>query len=137
MGKRIMVVDDDQAMLTLVGLILEQAGFVVQKAKSGLEALELLNSSPPDLFILDIMMPGMDGIELCQRIRANPLTAETPVLFLSALSDFHVVEKGFEAGATDHLAKPVSNRTLLAKVNGVIGAGRNAHQDRYLCSGLQ
>jgi len=120
-NKNILVVDDDAGMLALTSMVLERAGFSVQKASSGQEALELVEHSTPDLFLLDVMMPDMDGIELCKRIRSNPRTHHTPVVFLSAHTEHSIMANGFEAGATEYLAKPVSHKVLVAKVKGILG----------------
>ncbi len=120
-NKSILIVDDDAGMLALTSLMLERAGFSVQKASSGLEALELAERSAPDLFLLDIMMPDMNGIELCKRIRSSPRMRHTPVVLLSAHTDRDIVASGFEAGATEYLAKPVSHKVLVTKIKGILG----------------
>lgn len=120
MANLIMVVDDDSGMLTLIDLILGRAGFKVKTARSAREALGLLAESIPDLFLLDVMMPEMDGVELCRRIRSLPKTSTTPVVFLSAHGDRAYIEKGLTAGATDYIAKPISNGVLVSKINSIL-----------------
>lgn len=120
-NKCILVVDDDAGMLTLTGIMLERAGFTVKKALSGLQALEIAESHPPDLFVLDVMMPEMDGLELCVRIRSRPRMSHTPVIFLSAQTDAKVIQDGLKAGAAGYLIKPINNGALVSKVRTVLG----------------
>ena len=89
--KRILVVDDDKGALTLIGIMLERGGFQVLKAKEGNEAMSLLETETPDMIILDLMMPGLDGFNLTTLMRQRPQTAETPILILSARSDANSV----------------------------------------------
>jgi len=119
--KRVMVVDDEAGALTLIRIMLERSGFTVQGARDALGALSLLEASTPDLFVLDVMMPGMDGIELCRRIRARPQTAHTPILILSARGDSESIAAGLAAGANDYLAKPVLHHDLAAKARRLLG----------------
>lgn len=119
--KRVMMVDDDAGVLTLIRIMLERSGFIVLGAKDALAALNMLETSTPDLIILDVMMPGMDGIELCRQIRARPQTAHTPIIILSACSDWESVTEGLEAGADDYLAKPILHHDLAAKVRCLLG----------------
>jgi DNA-binding response OmpR family regulator len=120
MTKQIMVVDDDVELLTLLGIILERGGFSVLRAEGALAALDMLKESTPDLFILDLMLPDMDGFELCRQIRTYPQTAQTPVLILSARNDFESIEGGFEAGANGYLSKPVKRQDLVAQVYSML-----------------
>ena len=121
MAYQIMVVDDEVGALTLIGIMLERGGFTVLKARDALMALEALEKTEPDLFILDVMMPGMDGIELCREIRARNSTARTPVIILSARGDADSIEEGFEAGADDYLSKPILHHDLVRKVRETLG----------------
>jgi DNA-binding response OmpR family regulator len=119
--KRILVVDDEIGALTLIGIMLERGGFQVLKAQNADAALETLESETPDLFILDVMMPGMNGIELCQLLRQRDDTKDIPILILSARGDAKSVIQGIEAGATDYLLKPIFHHNLVAKVRSVMG----------------
>jgi DNA-binding response OmpR family regulator len=118
--KRILVVDDEIGALTLIGIMLERGGFEVLKAKNADAALQVLDQETPDLIILDVMMPGMDGIELCRTVRAKPATEDTPVLILSARGDAESVMRGMDAGATDYLPKPILHHDLVAKVRKML-----------------
>src|SRR5258708_37561747 len=118
--KRILVVDDEIGARTLIGIMLDRGGFEVLKASDGNEALSLLEQDKPDLVILDIMMPGMDGFELCKRIRERPETTETPILMLSTRGDAESVMRGMDAGASDYLPKPILHHDLVAKVRHLL-----------------
>lgn len=118
--KRILVVDDEIGALTLIGIMLDRGGFEVLKARDANQALAMLDKDTPDLIILDVMMPGMDGIELCRRIRELPATAATPILILSARGDAESVMRGMDAGATDYLPKPILHHDLVAKVRHML-----------------
>src|SRR5574341_9345 len=121
MTRRIMVVDDELGALTLIGIMLERGGFEVLKARNAFEALDILKNQTPDLIILDVMMPGMDGIELCRRIRAAAATSHLPVLILSARGDPEAVRTGMEAGANDYLSKPILHHDLITKIRAMLG----------------
>ncbi len=121
MSKQIMLVDDEVVMLALLGMTMKRGGFVVIEAENGAMALDLLEKSTPDLIVLDLMMPGMDGVELCHRIRARPQTAEKPILMLSALNDADNIKRALAAGANDYLSKLTPHREVLAKVNKLLG----------------
>jgi two-component system, OmpR family, alkaline phosphatase synthesis response regulator PhoP len=113
--KRILVVDDDKGALTLIGIMLERGGFHVIKARDGHEALEILAKETPNLIILDLMMPLMDGFKLTTLIRQRSGTATTPILILSARSDAPSILASMERGATDYLSKPIMHHDLVAK----------------------
>jgi DNA-binding response OmpR family regulator len=118
--KRILVVDDDKGALTLIGIMLERGGFNVVKAKDGNEAMSLLEDETPDMIILDLMMPGLDGFKLTTLIRQRPSTAQTPILILSARSDANSVISSMERGATDYLSKPIMHHDLVAKARQML-----------------
>jgi len=112
---RLLVVDDTPANLGLLANLLDKR-YRVQLAPSGAKALALARRQPPDLVILDVMMPEMDGYEVCQRLKADPLTRHVPVLFLTALSRPEDETRGFEAGGADFIHKPFNPATVLARV---------------------
>jgi len=120
MKRNILVVDDEIGALILIGIMLERGGFSVLKAKDAITALAVLEQNTPDMIILDVMMPGMDGIELCRVIRTRDLTITTPVLILSARGDAESVMRGMEAGATDYLPKPILHHDLVSKVRSIL-----------------
>ncbi|MEL7674284.1 MAG: response regulator [Chloroflexota bacterium] len=120
MKRQIMLVDDEHGMLDLVGLVLQRQGFSVLKAKDAFTALALLESSAPDLFVLDVMMPQMNGIELCRRIRQRPETSATPVVMLSARTDSEAKRQSFEAGATLYLSKVAIHREFVTVVRDML-----------------
>jgi len=120
MGKTILVVDDDPATLKLVGVVLDQEGYDVVAARSGEEALERARLQHPDLILLDVMMPGLDGYEVVQRLRADPATARVPILMLTAKSDLEDQITGFEVGADDYLTKPFHRHELTERVASVL-----------------
>ncbi|MFH1907121.1 MAG: response regulator [Chloroflexota bacterium] len=106
MPLRILVVDDENINLRLVSRLLEMEGYEVVSAQSGEVALHLIEQTAPDLALLDVMMPVMDGYELCRRLRQNPVTAQIPIVMLTALVDENDRLKGIEVGADDCLPKP-------------------------------
>jgi len=118
--KRILVVDDEIGALTLIGIMLERGGFEVIKAKDADSALGVLEEETPDMIILDVMMPGIDGIELCGMIRKRSQTAHLPILILSARGDAESVMRGMDAGANDYLPKPILHHDLVAKVEKML-----------------
>src|SRR5258706_12523430 len=103
---KILVADDDLSALKMTTLILQRQGYEVVVARDGAEALELIAASPPDLIILDVMMPRISGYEVCQRLRADPTTADIPIIMFTAKSLTADKVTGFEVGAEDYLTKP-------------------------------
>jgi two-component system, sensor histidine kinase and response regulator len=113
---RVLVVDDVSKNLQVVGTMLRNEGYHVMPATSGPQAIERAHAQPPDLILLDLMMPEMDGLEVCQRLKAEPLTRQIPVIFLTASNEMEHLMKGFEAGAVDYITKPFNAPELLARV---------------------
>jgi putative two-component system response regulator len=112
---KILVVDDTPANLTLVANVLKD-NYQINLANNGAKALELALSVAPDLILLDVMMPDMDGFEVCRRLKADPLTIQTPVIFLTAKSQVEDEELGFSLGAVDFIHKPISPPIVIARV---------------------
>lgn len=112
----ILIVDDVPANLGVLLDFLGDAGYEVLVAESGLSALEQVSYARPDIILLDVLMPVLDGFETCRRLRADPQWSETPILFLSALSDAVDKVRGFEAGAVDFISKPLHPQEVLARV---------------------
>jgi DNA-binding response OmpR family regulator len=121
MPQSIMLVDDDNDLRTLMAMILKRSGYTVQQAEDAHQALEQLNISTPDLFLLDVMMPEIDGFELTQRLRAMPETAEHPILLLSARTDPLIQKKGLESGANRYLTKPIPTNELVSTIREYLG----------------
>jgi pilus assembly protein CpaE len=120
MGKRVLVVDDDDMMRKMTSTILTRHEFEVLNAGNGREAVAQSESVKPDVILLDVMMPEMDGYEACQKIRANPATSAIPILMLTSLASVEQKVKGFESGADDYLAKPYEAEELVARVNALL-----------------
>jgi DNA-binding response OmpR family regulator len=119
---RALVVDDERDFRHLMTMFLKRSGlpFEVDAVANGAEALAHVAADPPDLILLDVMMPEMDGIELCRRLRANERTRAIPVLMLTALDEVADRTRGFLAGADDYLAKPFDRGELLARVRRIL-----------------
>lgn len=121
---RVLVVDDDRDIRDLVTFKLEQAGYEVRQAEDGLQALDAVREWAPDLVVLDVMMPGLSGIDVTRELRADPATATTPVILLTAKAQEADVETGFVTGADDYVVKPFSPRELVSRVQAVLARAR-------------
>jgi DNA-binding response OmpR family regulator len=129
MISRILVVDDDPDMVELVRLALTDAGFSVRTAANGQEALRKARRSPPDLVVLDLLLPGLNGFSVCEQLRLNPATAVVPVLMITVLPGEFPRLVGAEAGANAYLNKPFRMEELVACVGDLVrrpGAGSAA-----------
>ena len=116
----VFVIDDDDQLLRMVGLMLERGGHSATLMSNPLEALDLLQEEVPDLAILDVMMPGMDGFELCREIRRGELTKDLPVIMLTARGPLSTGNEALEAGADQYLTKPVTSQELLGTVDRLL-----------------
>jgi len=116
----ILVVEDEEDILELVRYNLVKEGYQVITAQSGEQALQLVKSEAPDLVLLDLMLPGVDGIEVCRRIKGDSTTQHIPVIMLTAKSEETDIVVGLELGADDYITKPFSPRVLLARVKAVL-----------------
>ncbi len=116
----ILVVEDEKDILDLVDFNLRQAGYKVIKTTDGAEGLRLAQSEAPDLVVLDLMLPGVEGKEICRRLRQNQSTRHLPILILTALASETDRIIGFELGADDYLTKPFSTRELVLRVNAIL-----------------
>jgi len=112
----ILIVDDEPINIQLLGSVLKELNYEIQFATSGEEALDWVNSESFDLILLDLMMPGMDGYEVCERIKKNRVTNAIPIIFLSASIGAEKKNRGFEIGAVDYITKPFNRVELLTKV---------------------
>jgi sigma-B regulation protein RsbU (phosphoserine phosphatase) len=118
--RKLLIVDDEAINLKLLRVTLTSSGFEVVEAKNGREALARIDEADPDLILLDIMMPGMDGYEVCQRVRAHPKHQGLPVLMLTALNQLEDRVKALEVGADDFITKPFNKVELLARVHSLL-----------------
>lgn len=117
--KKILIADDEPDILEIIQFNLQQEGYEVVTAKTGDDAIEKAKKTKPDLIILDIMMPGKNGIEVCNLLRMMPDFKKTLIVFLTAMSDEGTEIRGLETGADDYLTKPISPKVLVSKVNSL------------------
>jgi signal transduction histidine kinase len=129
-GALVLVIDDEATQRLLTRDCLEQDGFRIEEASSGEEGLRLIRELHPDLVLLDIMMPGIDGFETCRRLRADPDICHTPVIVVTGREDIEDVKRGFAVGATDFLTKPVIWNLLPSRVRFVLRTSRLEHDLR-------
>jgi two-component system phosphate regulon response regulator PhoB len=120
MVSRVLVVDDEPDLLELVRVNLDQSGFAVETAASGGEALERLRRAPPDLMVLDLMLPDVSGTEICRQVRADAQLSQLPIIMLTARADEVDRVVGLELGADDYVTKPFSPRELTLRVRAVL-----------------
>ncbi|MGW8312179.1 MAG: response regulator transcription factor [Desulfuromonadales bacterium] len=118
--KQILVIEDEEDILALIHFNLVKHGFRVECAMTGEEGYRKARDFRPDLILLDLMLPGMDGIDVCRHLRQAPDTKDCPVIMLTAKGEEHDIVKGFELGADDYITKPFSPQVLLARVNAVL-----------------
>ena len=120
MRKKILIVDDDPDQREMIRSSLKEAGFEISTATNGVEGLEKARSGSPDLIILDVMMPKMDGFAVCVTLREDDATASIPILMLTGLCSYISQLTGFESGATDYLVKPFESEQLVSKVEALL-----------------
>ena len=113
---KILIVDDNPSNLKVLYTYLQKAGYQVLVADDGLGGLEVVSNSQPELILLDVMMPGIDGFEVCRRLKANRQSRDIPVIFLTALSETLNKVKGFEVGGVDYITQPIENEEVVARV---------------------
>jgi two-component system, OmpR family, alkaline phosphatase synthesis response regulator PhoP len=123
--RTIMVVDDNPDIITIVKTILEGKGYRVMSASSGQELLNMLNGQKPDLIILDIMMPEMDGLEVLSRLKGVTETASIPVILLTAKVQYEDVLGGYKLGADYYITKPFTSTQLVNGINLLLGEGKS------------
>jgi two-component system alkaline phosphatase synthesis response regulator PhoP len=117
---KIVIIDDEEDIREILGYNLKKEGFSVHLAENGMKGIELCKTHKPDLVILDVMMPGMDGIEVCEQIRKIPELASTLICFLTARNEDYSQIAGLDAGADDYIAKPIKPRVLISRVNALL-----------------
>ena len=120
MAEKVLIVDDDLDTLRLVGLMLQRQGYQISAATNGQQGLEKAFDEHPDLILLDVMMPDIDGYEVTRRLRQNPSTADTPILMFTAKSQLDDKVAGYEVGANEYLTKPTHPSELQSKVKTLL-----------------
>jgi phosphate regulon transcriptional regulator PhoB len=120
MAHRVLIVEDEPDIRDLLVFHLEREGYQVAQCRSGAEALRLARTTPPDLVLLDLMLPEMDGLEVCRRLRQDPATTGLPIVMLTARGDEVDRVLGLELGADDYVVKPFSPRELVARIRAVL-----------------
>ena len=118
--KKILIVEDDPSFLRAISHIVEKEGYEVTYASNGMTGLRMAKEDKPDLLILDIMLPGIDGFEICYQLRHEPETAKLPIIMLSAKGQETDKTTGLEVGADEYLTKPVDRAVLLEKVTALL-----------------
>lgn len=139
-GSRVLIVDDNSANLGILYNYLDRAGFEAFVAQTGEKAVDLAKSQLPDIILLDVMLPGIDGFEACRRIKQDPDTRDIPVIFISALSEVEDKVEGFEVGGVDYIPKPFQQEEVLARTRAHLTIKRqreelnelNAMKDRFI-----
>lgn len=127
--KKILLVDDDKTLQTVLTRYLEKRGYSVRVVTSGIQGLKLFSQDPPDLVVSDIMMPGMDGLEFCRRLRATRPGQLVPFIFLTAKKDLEDRVQGHYMGADDYITKPFEPLELLAKIESQLERSRRIHSE--------
>jgi DNA-binding response OmpR family regulator len=120
MQHTVLVVDDDPYILMSLEFLMRKNGYNVLVARNGTEALEFINAQHPDLVLLDIMMPDVDGYHICSYVRKTPMLHNTKVVFLSAKSSENDIKKGLELGAVKYITKPFSTKDLVKEVKALL-----------------
>src|SRR3954462_2584057 len=126
MSTSILIVEDDPDIAALVARYLDKAGYATDRAASGRDALRLVEQKTPDLIVLDLMLPHVDGLEVCRLVRANDATAAIPIIMLTARAEESERIVGLELGADDYLAKPFSPNELVARVRALLRRAERA-----------
>lgn len=129
MKGKILIAENENRMRTLIKLYLENNMYKVLEASDGQETLYLLSQEQPDLLVLDILMPKLTGIEVCETIRKDPIYQNVPILFLSSLNEKESVIKGLEVGGDDYLTKPFDPNELVARINAMLRRLRKSVED--------
>lgn len=129
-AEKILLVDDDQDILEFIGYNIKKEGFEVATASNGKDAIEVAKKFKPDLIILDVMMPEMDGMETCHQIRNMPMLKDTLIVFLTARGEDYSQIAGFDAGADDYITKPVKPRVLVSKVRAILRRKGSTQDDQ-------
>ncbi|MFT6850594.1 MAG: two-component system alkaline phosphatase synthesis response regulator PhoP [Sphingobacteriales bacterium] len=127
---KVLIVDDEPDIIEIINYNLQKEGFQTFTATNGLDAVKQASIIKPDLILMDVMMPKMDGIEACRSIKANPDCADAFVIFLTARAEEYSEIAGFDAGADDYIAKPIKPRALLSRINAILRRRKIAEEDK-------
>jgi len=133
--KRVLIVDDEADSRELIQEMLSTAGYESSEARDGTEGLAMGEALRPDIILLDVRMPGLDGYEVCRGLKENPQTKDIPVIFLTAVEDAALNRLAYQAGATACLAKPVPHETLLALIAAVLASAERQAKPKARSSG--
>ncbi|NJL45121.1 MAG: response regulator, partial [Leptolyngbyaceae cyanobacterium SM2_3_12] len=137
----LVIVDDDVETLRLLTRLLTPQGYGIQEATTGKQALEIIAGKLPDLVLLDVMLPDIDGFAICQQLKADPLTQDIPIIFLSSLADSLDKVKAFQTGAADYISKPFAVQEVLVRVQNQLHLSRQrqqlSHQNALLTQEVQ
>lgn len=128
-AKKILIVEDDLDILNLLRYYFQYDGYETYTAKDGMQAIDCIQEARPDLVVLDLMLPEMSGLEVCKRIKANPVTAGIPVIMLTAKGEEEDRISGFELGADDYVVKPFSPKELLLRVKAVLRRSERSYKE--------
>jgi CheY-like chemotaxis protein len=120
-SKKVLLVDDSPTILMVARTLLEGASYAILSASDGQQGVETALTELPDLILMDVVMPGMDGFEACRRLRAMPPTREIPIILMTTRSSPEHVERGYESGCNDYIIKPFDGDELRAKVQNLLG----------------
>ena len=126
MRKKILLVEDDAEIVELLSFNLKKAGFSIGTATEGIEGLKKARSLAPDLILLDLMLPELDGFAVCEILRRDPCTASIPIIILTAMTSQLARVTGLSSGANDYITKPFSMKALLSKVESMLGGAARA-----------
>lgn len=130
---RILVVDDNEQNLELLVEYLDALDCTIETALDGIDALEKVEQNPPDLILLDIMMPRMSGFEVCRKLKSDPETRDIPIIMVTALNELGDIERGVESGTDDFISKPVNRLEMLTRVKSLLRVrGLQSELDRTL-----
>ena len=119
-SQKILLADDDPIIIKLLGMVLKKNGYDFAVATNGMEAMEKTKSYGPDLILLDVMMPQIDGFEVCRRLKEDPATKHIPIIIITALADREPRVRGLSAGANDFLAKPIDRVELMVRAKNLL-----------------
>jgi two-component system phosphate regulon response regulator PhoB len=135
--KKILIVEDEEDIRELIHFHLFKNKYEVIESGNGKDALHLIKEHKPNLVLLDIMLPGMDGIELCKQVKSNPEIMSTKIIFLSAKGEEEDIIRGLELGAEDYVSKPFSPKVLMARIRSVLRRDSEGRSDRLSFQGIE